>query len=312
MPHTLLEDVGAACPTVLTVGVFDGVHLGHRTVIQRVVAAARRLGARSCVITFEPHPQTVLAASSIPLLSTTGEKSALLMSEGIDIVVVVPFDLDLSNLSARDFISDILIHKIGLIHLIIGYDHALGKGASGNASVIVQIGKEFDFTLEIIEPQADGGRAYSSSQIREILARDGNVADAKVRLGRMYELTGKVVHGDGRGKGLGFPTANLELDHTRKLVPANGVYAVTVTREANGSQYDGIMNIGVRPTLTSGMQRVLEAHLLEFDDDLYDEMLTIHFVDRIRDERKFDGVEELTSQIQYDLADCIRLLASLS
>ncbi|MFV1981660.1 MAG: riboflavin biosynthesis protein RibF, partial [Rhodothermia bacterium] len=262
MTHLALRDIGGARPTVLTVGFFDGVHLGHRAVVNRVTAAARRRNSRSAVVTFEPHPRTVLTGHTIPLLSTLDEKSDLLLTAGIDLVVVVPFDRMLSESTAGEFVSDILVDHIGAIHIVVGYDHSIGKGGAGNASTITQLGRDLGFTTEIILPQSGPLGAYSSSQIRGSLQHRGDVSLAASQLGRLYNLTGTVVHGDGRGKELGFPTANLELPEPAKAVPANGVYAVQVIRQGTTAEYDGIMNIGVRPTLTSGSVRVLEVHLL--------------------------------------------------
>ncbi len=311
MTHTALQDVGGARPTVLTVGFFDGFHLGHRAVVDRVTAAARLHDARSAVVTFDPHPRTVLTGHNVPLLSTLDEKSDLLLAAGIDLVVMVPFNRMLSESTAAEFVSDVLVDRMGAIHIVVGYDHSIGKGGAGDASTISRLGHDLGFTTEIVLPQIGPNGAFSSSRIRDSLQQRGDVGLAASQLGRLYDLTGTVVRGAGRGKDLGFPTANLEPAKPLKVVPADSVYAVRVTRQANNIEYEGIMNIGVRPTLTSGSARVLEVHLLEFDENLYGENLTVRFVDRIRGEQKFDGVEALKKQIRADLEDCIRILSRL-
>jgi len=194
----------------------------------------------------------------------------------------------------------------------VGYDHSLGKGASGNAETIAELGATLGYSTEVIGPTEGSTGALSSSRIRNALHENGNVVEASRQLGRAYSLTGRVIRGDGRGKQLGFPTANLALVDPDKVVPANGVYAVRVRRPATDADHDGIMNIGVRPTLTDGHARALEVHILGFDEDIYGELLTVSFIERIRDERKFDGIDALRRQIAQDLDDCIRILRVVS
>jgi riboflavin kinase/FMN adenylyltransferase len=309
---TSLEHLSQPQPTVLTVGFFDGVHLGHRVIIDRVVSEARQRGVRSAVLTFDPHPKTVLNGQPIDLLTTLDEKSALISEAGIDEVIVAHFDESLSKLSPRDFVTDILIDRIGLVHAVVGYDHRFGHGGAGDAQTMVELGSELGYTTEVIEPHQGAAGPHSSSSIRSALLDNGDVASAASQLGRLYSVTGRVVKGDGRGKQVGFPTANLDLENDDKIVPANGVYAVFVSRPEKETRHSGIMNIGVRPTLTSGLRRVLEAHLLRFYDDLYDELLTVEFVDRIREEHKFKGIETLRTQISKDISDCIQVLDTVS
>lgn len=307
MALTSLYDLEETLPTVLTVGFFDGVHKGHRAIIDRVIRAAQGGDARSAVLTFEPHPQVVLSGERIPLLTTLEEKAKLLTSSGVDEVIVARFDKDLARLPPERFVSEILVRKIGMVHIVIGYNHSFGRGATGNAETISTLGDKLGFETEIVGPVEGPHGTVSSSGIRDLIAKRGAVASAASQLGRLYSLNGRVVQGDGRGKELGFPTANLQLQNSEKITPSNGVYAVKVGRPAHGTDHEGVMNVGVRPTVTAGEDRVLEVHLLQFDDDLYDEILTIRFVERIRDEQKFEGVEALKRQIRQDIVDCIRI-----
>lgn len=307
MEFTSLHDLQETPPTVLTVGFFDGVHRGHRAVIDRVISAARTRGALSAVLTFEPHPQVILTGRKIPLLTTLEEKAELLGSFGVDKVIVAPFDLRLAQMAPEQFVAETLVDRIGLVHIVIGYDHSFGRGATGNAETITALGGKLGFEVEIVGPVEGEYGTISSSGIRDLIGERGDVTTAARQLGRLYNLAGRVVHGDGRGKELGFPTANLQLEDGNKIIPLRGVYAVKVNRRAHGTTHDGVMNIGVRPTVTAGETRVLEVHLLEFDDDLYDEILTIEFLERIRDEQKFEGVEALKRQIGRDIEDCIRI-----
>jgi len=264
------------------------------------------------VITFEPHPRSVLTGHPVPLLTTLDEKADLLSAAGIDLVAVVPFDQVLSELTAKEFVSEILVGQVGCVHVVVGFNHSIGRGGTGSAETIANLGDNLGFSTEIVEPKTGASGAFSSSMIRKALLDRGDVSSAASNLGRFYTITGTVVRGDGRGKEFGFPTANIEISETAKVVPANGVYAVRVTRNTDGAKHDGIMNIGVRPTVTAGTVRVLEVHLLQFDEELYGESLTVSFVDRIRNERKFEGVDALRAQIQDDISACIMIHKALT
>lgn len=284
------------CRTVLTIGNFDGVHLGHREIFRRVVEKARALKGAAVVVTFEPHPLHMLAPGQAPRrLNTAEEKVRLLAASCIDLLVVLNFDRHLAEMSAEAFVRDLLVDKLGVKHLIIGYDYAFGRNRQGNAAFLKEKSREYGFTLEVLEPVRDELQVHSSTAIREIL-KDGRVADAVQVLGRNYTLDGVVVHGDGRGRKLGFATANLSTE--KELLPCDGVYAVKV--KWRDQYYDGVINIGHRPTFSGG-KTTLEIHLLDFQGDLYAERLRIYFVDRLRGEQKFDSVETLQKAVLKDI-----------
>lgn len=293
------------CRTVLTIGNFDGVHLGHREIFRRVVDKARELKGTATVVTFEPHPLRLLAPDKAPLqLNTPEEKVRLLAASCIDLLVVLNFTPQLAEMSAEAFVRDVLVRKLGVKHLIVGYDYAFGRNRQGNTAFLAAQSELHNFSLEVLEPIRAEQQAHSSTAIRKIL-RDGRVADAVKILGRNFTLDGEVVHGDGRGRKLGFPTANLVTK--KEILPRDGVYAVKVKwRE---EYYDGVINIGCRPTF-AGSTPTLEIHLLDFQGDLYAERLRIYFVERLRDEQKFPSVAALQETVVGDIARARKLLAS--
>ncbi len=292
------------CRTVLTIGNFDGVHLGHREIFRRVVDQARALQGTAVVMTFEPHPLRLLAPDKAPLrLNTPEEKVRLLAASCIDLLVVLNFTRELAEMPAEDFVREILVRRLGVRHLIVGYDYAFGRDRQGDTAFLAGQARLHGFTLEILEPIMAEQQAYSSTAIRRIL-REGRVADAIKVLGRNFTLDGEVVHGDGRGRKLGFPTANLVTQ--KEILPRDGVYAVKVKwREAN---YDGVINIGCRPTFAPSAP-TLEIHLLDFQADLYGERLRIYFVDRLRDEERFPSVEALQEAVLDDIVRARQVLA---
>ncbi len=290
--------------TVLTIGNFDGVHLGHREIFRRVVKKARELNGASVVVTFEPHPMRFLMPEKAPLrLNTPEEKVRLLSASCIDILVILQFDKELADMSAETFVQDILVGKLGVKHLIVGYDYAFGRGRKGDKRFLAEQAIEHGFTLEVLEPIRAEQQAHSSTAIREIL-REGRVADAVKILGRNFTLDGEVVHGEGRGKKLGFPTANLVTE--KEILPRDGVYVVKVKWQEQ--YFDAVINIGFRPTFSSRTP-TLEIHLIDFSGDLYGERLRIYFVDRLREERKFSSVEALQEAVLEDINKARGLLA---
>jgi riboflavin kinase/FMN adenylyltransferase len=291
------------CRTVLTIGNFDGVHLGHREIFRRVVDKARELKGTAVVVTFDPHPLRLLAPEKAPLqLNTPEEKVRLLAASCIDLLVVLKFTRQLAEMPAENFVRDILIGRLGVKHLIVGYDYAFGYNRQGNTDFLREQSKIHNFTLEVLEPIRAEQQAHSSTVIRKIL-REGCVADAVKILGRNFTLDGEVVHGDGRGRKLGFPTANLVTQ--KEILPRDGVYAVKV--KWRDAYYDGVINIGCRPTFT-GSTPTLEIHLMDFQGDLYAERLRIYFVERLRDEQKFASVEALQEAVLTDIAHARKLL----
>lgn len=295
-----LENVEREPNTVLTVGTFDGVHKGHRTLMDTVVDKAKARDARSVIVTFDPHPREIInpGSAGIRLLTTLQERCEILEDLGIDLMVVIPFDRDFSLLSSEEFVRDIIHKKIGVSEFVIGYDHHFGKDREGSIDTIRRLGKQLGFDSYVVSKQEVGDHTVSSTAIRKALREEGDVELATELLGRHYMLNGTVVHGDKRGKLLGFPTANLRPQHPNKVVPLDGVYAVKV--RFNGHFYAGMMNIGTRPTFDDGEERTLEVNIFDFDQDIYGKSLQVRFLKRIRDEMKFSGKEELIERLEKD------------
>ncbi len=281
----------------LTIGVFDGVHRGHQSIINRLVSGAHADGVPAVVLTFWPHPAHVLGRGETKSLTIPDERAALLGSFGVDVVITYPFDLTVANLSAHEFMSHLKEH-LGLSHLLMGYDFALGKGREGNAARLAELGLEMGYAAEVIEAVGDESGVISSTEIRKLISV-GDVADAAKLLGRKYGLRGPVIHGDGRGKTLNIPTANIDYPH-EKVIPLNGIYACWAW--VNDQKYMAAVNIGINPTFTPEKQRPnMEAYILDFNQDIYGKDVKIEFVTRLRDELKFDSVEALIEQIQRDV-----------
>jgi riboflavin kinase/FMN adenylyltransferase len=300
-----LDKVAYDPATVLTVGTFDGVHEGHKSLIERVVAAAKAEGRRSVVVSFDPHPRDILqpGANGIQLLTTLDERAEILDAMGVDQLVVIPFTRDFSLLSSEEFIRDILWKTIGMAHIVIGYDHHFGRNREGGIDALRRMGEELGFRVESVEKHEIGTVTVSSTVARRSLREDGDVDLVASFLGRPYTLTGIVVHGQKRGRILGFPTANLSIHDARKIIPKNGVYCVDV--DYDGRVWRGMLNIGTRPTFKDGHHPSVEVHLIGFEGDLYGQSITVRFVDRIRDEMKFSGMDELRAQLDLDRAVCI-------
>ena len=289
--------------TILTIGAFDGLHLGHQELLRRLIRRARQTERISAVLTFDPLPQTVLepARNSI-CLTTVEDKIRLLEQWGLDLLVILPFTEEVAHTSARDFVQ-MLCEHLRMTELWVGWDFALGHGRTGNVSTLKKLGQAMGFHLHVIEPVSDGEVVISSTEIRNLIA-DGRVREAAEMLGRYHQLRGLVVPGEGRGKQLGFPTANLQVPH-HCAVPAMGVYAAYAT--IKGKRYPAVVNIGFRPTFGAG-ERTVEVHLLEFYGDLYGEETHIQFVERLRAERRFPNAEALCVQIEKDIAKAREIL----
>ncbi len=285
--------------TIVTLGTFDGMHRGHQALIAHVVETARRQRKASVVITYDPHPREVLghAAGGVLLLSTIDERMHHLERAGVDHYLVIPFTQEFSRMSAGEFFDAILVDRIHASHIVIGADHAFGRDRSGSAEVLTGLAAARGVEVTVFPEMLHGGEKISSSRIRRLLDA-GDVAGATPLLGAPYALTGTVHHGDGLGATLGFRTANIHVPSHHKLVPANGVYVVDVAFD--GALHQGIANIGVRPTISATGRRTIEAHILAFDGDLYGRQVTLRFHDRIREERKFTGVQQLIGQIRHD------------
>lgn len=285
--------------TVLTVGTFDGVHEGHKALMETVVSKARERNARSVVVSFDPHPRDIInpGKDGIDLLTTLQERAEILDDMGIDLLVVIPFDRDFSLLSSEEFVRDVIYEKIGVSEFVIGYDHHFGRDRKGTIETIENLGTELGFDSYVVSKREMGDTTISSTVIRKVLAEQGDVVRASQLLGRAYRLNGIVIHGDERGRTIGYPTANLKTEGVNKVIPSNGVYAVTVRYD--NDDYGGMMNIGMRPTF-DGSEKTLEVHIFDFDKMIYGQKVQIRFHKRIRDEMKFEGVEELKAQLKED------------
>ena len=295
--------------TVITVGTFDGVHRGHRDVIERLVARAHLLKIPSVLVTFEPHPLEVVNPAAAPLLLTThDEKQEVIAETGLDYLAVVPFTAELAAYSAEDFVEGILRRCFRMRELLIGYDHGFGRQRAGNVDVLRTLGERDGFRVEVVEPVSTAdGHSVSSTSIRRAVA-GGDLDRAAASLGRLYSVSGRVVEGAQRGRTIGFPTLNLGAPPHRKLLPPEGVYAVRVQTPAG--PLGGMMNLGPRPTFGDSATS-LEAHLFDTNGNFYGSHIRIDFVARLRETRKFASAEQLTAQLRHDERDARSALTLL-
>ena len=293
-----LTDIQPIPNAVVTSGTFDGVHRGHQTILTRLTEVASQSGGESVLITYWPHPRTVVSndSANLKLLTTLDEKIELLDQAGIDYLVIIPFTRSFSQLTSEQYIREILIDKIGTKKLVIGYDHRFGRDREGGFDYIQAHQQDYGFEVEEIPRQDIEAVGVSSSKIRTAL-QEGNIHIANQFLGRQYTLTGTIVKGRQLGRTIGFPTANLQVDDPAKLIPANGVYAVDVLYA--GQTLGGMLNIGFRPTV-AGTNQTIETYIFDFDKDIYGEHLTLKFRKFLRPEQKFDGLPALVSQLKQD------------
>ena len=281
----------------LTIGVFDGVHRGHREIIQKLVSDAHTHHAPAVVLTFEPHPATILTGREIRCLTTPDERANLLAALGVDVVITQRFTPNLSTATALEYMTT-LKKSLGLSHLLIGYDFALGKGREGNAARLKEIGLELNYSVEIVSALSDESGVISSTEIRKLIST-GNISEASKLLGYRYQLGGEVIHGEGRGKTINFPTANVNYPKG-KVMPPNGIYACWA--HLGTQKFMAATNIGLNPTFTPERQiPSLEAYLLDFDRDIYGETMQLEFVARLRDEIRYTSVDALIKQIHDDV-----------
>jgi len=284
--------------TVVTVGTFDGVHRGHWAVLQEIRLRAKETGRRSVLVTFHPHPLKIVRPDEAPpLLTTPTEKKEILAETGLDYAVFLPFTQVLAEYSPRRFVEEILIGRLGVQELVIGYDHGFGKGRSGDVLTLRDIGRDLRFTVDVVSPIRTGEAPVSSTRIRKALL-EGDVESARRGLGRPYCIRGMVVRGEGRGRKLGFPTANLWVPVNGKLIPPPGVYAVRAGLRRG--VFGGAIHIGPRPTFR-GSPPTIELHLFDFDDDLYGEQIRVEFIRFIRDVRPFSSASALVDQLKLDV-----------
>ncbi len=294
-------------PCVATIGTFDGVHLGHQKLLYQLKTAKQTLGLQTVVLTFDPHPRKILfpEQTDLKLLSLTNEKLDLLKSYGVDVTVVYPFDRDFASIDAEKYIAEILIKQLNVKHLIIGYDHKFGKNREGDFQLLRKFSTKYNFTVEEISAKDIDNITISSSKIRKALEL-GDVELAKNFLGHAYFTKALVIKGKQLGNKIGFPTANLKIMDSNKLIPKIGVYFVSV--EIEGKTFFGMMNIGTNPTVESSLNIKQEVNIFDFDGDLYNQTIKINFIKRLRNEIKFDSLEELILQLKIDKQTCLNLL----
>lgn len=288
----------------VTIGNFDGVHLGHKVLFERVVESARLDNGTSVAVTFDPHPLKVLSPRGIRLISTTRQKVELIKNAGIDILVIIPFSREVAAITAMDFLDDVLLGKIGMVSLVVGYDYALGKGREGDTLFLREQGRRKNFPVNVVNAQYVGGEIVSSTRIRELVTA-GRMRDVRKLLGRFYQIRGVVQPGQQRGRKLGFPTANLCISE-EDLCPKTGVYVTQVIYD--GKQYGGVSNIGHNPTF-GHTKLVAETHIFDFNADIYGRPLKINLLRHLRAEIAFDGPEQLVRQIGKDIAVAHKVLA---
>lgn len=308
--HTLIMKVYTEITTlpffpnaVVTIGTFDGVHLGHHQIINQLKEEASKIGGETVIITFYPHPKKIVSSQPSPvfLLNTPAEKHALLSAQGIDHLVIVPFTAEFANQTAAEYVENFLINHFHPHTLIIGYDHKFGQGRKGDYHLLEDYAAKFGFNLIEIPQHLLHESAISSTRIRENL-QSGSLKEANELLGYEYFFDGTVVEGNKLGRTIGYPTANLQINYTEKLVPGNGVYAVRVTMKSltgKSRELKGMMNIGVRPTV-DGTKRVIEVNLLDFNENIYGENLRVQLVKYLRGEAKFSGLDALKEQLAKD------------
>ncbi|NIQ02142.1 MAG: bifunctional riboflavin kinase/FAD synthetase [Nitrospinaceae bacterium] len=288
---------------VMSIGNFDGVHMGHQIIFRRVAEIAHQNNGTGIVFTFEPHPLKILAPDKMPPLLTTFRKKMELIEQcGIDQVICADFNQQFADQQPRDFAKNILVDRIGVREIVVGYDYAFGRGREGTITYLKKMGEEFGFKVHVTDPVQIDGHRVSSSYVRELI-EEGDVVRARQFLGRFYTIQGPVVHGYKTGRGIGFPTANIDT-HTFQM-PAIGVYAVLVRH--GDRQYSGVVNIGFNPTFNRDRLSV-EVHIFDFDESIYGAEIEIAFVERIRGEIQFASAEELVAQIEKDIATAKNIL----
>jgi riboflavin kinase/FMN adenylyltransferase len=283
--------------TIVTLGTFDGVHLGHNVILDKICKTAKQENLESVLLTFFPHPRLIVSNDSeIKMLNTMAEKAILLEQKGIQNFIIHPFDKLFSELSPREFVEQVLIKQLNIQKIIIGYDHKFGKNRAADFNDLIAFGKEFGFEVEEISAKQINEVSVSSTKIRNSLL-EGNISLANAYLGYSYMLSGIVVKGNQLGRTIGFPTANIEISENYKLIPKNGVYIVSAI--LNNQTIFGMMNIGIKPTLGDNVPTI-EVHLLNFSEDIYGQKIQVNVIERLRDEQKFESFEALKSQLEID------------
>lgn len=295
-------------PVAITIGTFDGVHIGHRKILEKVINHAKNSNLKSAVLTFFPHPRMVLQKDTdIKLLNTIEEKKAILEQMGLDLLVVHPFTKEFSRLSATEFVRDLLVNTLKSKKIIIGYDHRFGRNRNANISDLIAFGNTLDFSVEEIPAQEIDDVSVSSTKIRKAL-EEGDVETANSYLGYNYMLTGTIKKGKGLGRQIQFPTANISIEESYKLIPKNGSYIVSSI--INENVVYGMMNIGYNPTV-DGTKKTIEVHFFDFDENLYGKKLQIDLLSRLRDEQKFESLEDLKNQLAMDREKSLNFISKM-
>lgn len=305
-----IKDLTKNKNTILTLGTFDGIHPGHLRIIDKLVSCSKEKGCRNVVITFYPHPRTVLGQdNSVKMLSTLEEKIFLLEKHGVENLLIVEFTKDFSALSAEEFIFKYLINGIGLREIVLGHDHHFGKGREGNVELLTEIGLRENFIVTKTDAVIIDGEIVSSTKIRNALIT-GDLKNANKLLGRNYEFSGVVIGGDKRGRQLGYPTANIKLSSEEKLLPAVGIYAVKIF--LGGKLHNGLLSIGKRPTFYDDGELVTEVYIYDFDREIYGEKVTVELIERLRGEEKFNSADELINQMNKDKENGLKIFNKLN
>ena len=300
-----IEDYDEDKRSVVTIGTFDGIHLGHQKILSRLIKSSKNKDLNSVVLTFFPHPRIILNKyNEVKMIDTLDEKIIHLNEIGIDSLIIHPFDKNFSLLSANQFIKDFLVDKLKIKHIIIGYDHRFGKGREASVTDLKNYADDYDFTVEEIKAQEIEKITVSSTKIRNSI-NQGDIKTTEKYLGRNFNLTGKIVKGDGLGKKINYPTANIFIEETYKIIPKDGVYLVETIIE--DKLFNGMMNIGHRPTIGTNVKSI-EVHLFNFNEDIYGKVISIKMISKIRDEKKFSSIQALKEQLVKDENYCLKLI----
>jgi len=305
--YNSIEEFNIASKTAVTIGTFDGVHSGHKAIVEQLKNAAKKIEGESVILTFFPHPRMVLYPddNELRLLNTISERIEMLEDAKIDHLIIHPFSNQFSRLSSTEFVRDILVKKLNVATLVVGYDHHFGRNREGSFEHLQELAPLYDFEVEEIPAQKIQQVNISSTKVRFSLL-NGEIHAANQFLGYNYFIKGKVVEGDKMGRTIGFPTANIKADKWYKLIPAKGVYAVKVKFE--GATFNGMLNIGTRPTLSGNDKETIEVNIFNFEKDIYNKEIQIEFYERIRNEQKFDNLSELKEQLKIDKQKIIQIL----
>ncbi|MBD81386.1 MAG: riboflavin biosynthesis protein RibF [Crocinitomicaceae bacterium] len=302
-----LEEFKKRNKIVATIGTFDGVHLGHKKLLKNLIEQSKKCDGENLLLTFYPHPRMVLFPdkNEMKLLNSQEEKINLLDKLGIDHLIIHPFTREFSRLNSTEFVREVLVNTVGVHRLVIGYDHHFGRNREGSIQSLSELSNLYQFELDEIEAEVLDDISVSSTKIRNAL-NEGNIEMANEYLNYKYQINGKVVAGKKLGRTIGFPTANIEVKDQHKLIPCEGVYAVLV--QVEGKKYKGMLNIGKRPTVEDTSNTTIEVHIFDFDKTIYEQQISIEFVNRIRNEKKFKDTEELVEQLEIDQNRCLSIL----